>query len=161
MTTNSGESGDGRSSSTGEGGRVPESLEQVPREPANDEIPAKSVPRDVSITSMALEMVQARGRRSKFFDASMFGGEGAWDILLTLFVADLKGRGLSRDELAAAVGLSETTMARWVKYLEGLGLVCGSVESPAVSFGVIRLSERAHLTLNRYFAVLVQERDGA
>lgn len=50
------------------------------------------------------------------------GGEPAWDMLLTLFVAQAEGRHLPVSALCLATPVPVTTAHRWILVLTGSGL---------------------------------------
>jgi DNA-binding MarR family transcriptional regulator len=67
-------------------------------------------------------ILKARRLRDEFFGSSLFA-DPAWDILLELYVAELKGirRSVSAVCIGAAVPL--TTALRWIRSLEKKGLL--------------------------------------
>jgi DNA-binding response OmpR family regulator len=74
------------------------------------------------LATIAMSIYRARRRRSKFFEASLFA-EPAWDMLLDLFVASVRGRKVSLTSLCWAAEVSEATGLRWIETLESKGLV--------------------------------------
>ena len=77
---------------------------------------------DEKLATIAMSIYRARRRRSKFFDASLFG-EPAWDMLLDLFVASVSGRMVSFTSLCRAADVTDATGLRWIEVLESQGLV--------------------------------------
>lgn len=77
---------------------------------------------DEKLATIAMSIYRARRRRSKFFDASLFS-EPAWDMLLDLFVANVRGRKVSVTSLCRAAEVSDATGLRWIEMLESKGLV--------------------------------------
>ena len=77
---------------------------------------------DEKLATIAMSIYRARRRRSKFFEASLFA-EPAWDMLLDLFVACVRGRKVSVTSLCRAAEVSDATGLRWIDMLEGKSLV--------------------------------------
>ena len=67
-------------------------------------------------------LIKARGRRGKFFKASLFS-DPAWDILLELFAAELEGRKVSITTVGLTAHIPPTTALRWIGALEQEGLL--------------------------------------
>jgi len=108
--------------------------------------------RDV-LRSDAARVRYSRQLRQKLFGPAMFA-ETAWDILLTLYLAE---GGLPRprvQELAESTASPLSTTSRWLAYLqdEGLASVSGS-NGPAHSPGV-ELTHKGRVLLDEYFLEL-------
>lgn len=91
-------------------------------EAARDDGAPKGKLTDEKLATVAMSIYRARRRRSKFFEASLFA-EPAWDMLLDLFVASVRGRQVSVSGLCRAADVSEETGLRWIELLESQGLV--------------------------------------
>ncbi len=74
------------------------------------------------ILAVTETVVGFRQRRREFFDADLFG-EPAWDILLDLFVAALRGEERLVKQLCIAAQLPSTTALRYISRLEDGGIV--------------------------------------
>lgn len=70
----------------------------------------------------ARAMIRARGARQRFFDADLFA-DPAWDILLELYVCELSQQRISVSSLCDAAQVPATTALRWIRMLEGQGLL--------------------------------------
>jgi hypothetical protein len=70
-------------------------------------------------------IVELRRMRADTFGPDLFA-DPAWDILLHLFAARLRGRTLSLDDLD--VVCPRTTLARWAAVLERRGLVACNLD---------------------------------
>lgn len=81
--------------------------------------PASSWP---DAASAATTLYLGRRQRSHFFDDMLFG-EGAWDMLLTLFAAAAENRALSLAECCAGAHVPPATALRYVSVLEQCGKV--------------------------------------
>jgi hypothetical protein len=68
------------------------------------------------------QVVHARRARADFFAPEIFY-DPAWDILLVLFLAKVRGGGMSPGQLANAAGSSLSASVRWIEILERTGLV--------------------------------------
>ena len=77
---------------------------------------------DETLATIAMSIYRARRRRSKFLEASLFA-EPAWDMLLDLFVASVRGRKVSVTSLCRAADVSDATGLRWIEMLESNGFV--------------------------------------
>jgi len=71
---------------------------------------------------LALHEYEERTRRRSFFSAEIFG-EPAWDILLDLFVAKVRGLRISVTSACIASQVPPTTALRWLTVLEDHGLI--------------------------------------
>ena len=63
-----------------------------------------------------------RASRDRIFGKGLFG-EPAWDILLDLYAAQLRGRQESVASVCVAAGVPSSTAVRWIKILQNEGLV--------------------------------------
>jgi hypothetical protein len=68
------------------------------------------------------QLIQARRARTDFLSPDLFS-DPAWDILLILFHAKLRGDGVTSTTLGDAISQSTSTSDRWIKVLEHNGLV--------------------------------------
>ena len=68
------------------------------------------------------KIIRARRLRARYFPDHLFA-EPAWDMLLDLFVASVRGRQVSVTSLCRAAEVSDATGLRWIDMLEGKGLV--------------------------------------
>lgn len=93
--------------------------------------------------------------REQIFEPAMFGGEGAWDILLVLYSAAEQGRQHTRVSLASEVGLPRSLLDRWLRYLEQSGMVHAPSSTSVMRFSAIDLTERGRDRLYRYFDLVV------
>lgn len=67
-------------------------------------------------------IIEARRVRESFFRAELFS-EPAWDILLTLFLSELRQQRVAASDLARTLAISLTAALRWIDALEREGLV--------------------------------------
>ncbi len=90
-------------------------MAEGPRSPETNLIPRKLV-------RLAKRLKAMRDSRSSMLDPSLFG-EPAWDILLSLFVAEGEGYRLKVTSLAFESGVTGSTVLRWIDRLLELGLI--------------------------------------
>ena len=67
-------------------------------------------------------IIEARRVRESFFRAGLFS-EPAWDILLALFLGELRQQRIATSDLARTLAISLTVALRWIDALEQEGLV--------------------------------------
>lgn len=70
----------------------------------------------------AEEELRRRRMREKFLPRELFG-EGAWTILLDLFVSEYRGRKVSVTSACHAADVPATTALRWLELLQAKGLI--------------------------------------
>ena len=87
-------------------------------EPAGVQAPA----REPATLALARMIYAERRRRDRTFPADIFG-EPSWDILLDLFVARGEGRRVPTTSACIGAHVPPTTALRWLRLLEGHGLV--------------------------------------
>lgn len=66
--------------------------------------------------------LRQRRARSRFFSEGLFG-EAAWDILLDLYLSEVRGKAVSITSACIAAAVPPTTALRSLKVLENGGLV--------------------------------------
>jgi DNA-binding transcriptional ArsR family regulator len=69
-----------------------------------------------------LSILMLRRGREEVFGKNLFS-DPAWDILLELYAAHLGRRTISITDLAADIGLPQSTVSRWVDVLAENGFV--------------------------------------
>jgi hypothetical protein len=99
-----------------------------------------------------------RRRRRNHFDADLFG-EPAWDILLDLFAARLKGQTISVTSACIAGDVPATTGLRWLKQLECLGLVVRVDNPNDQRSSWVALTDVAHNAMREYFESAFSQAD--
>jgi hypothetical protein len=77
---------------------------------------------DDKLATIARSIYRTRQRRTHYFDPSLFG-EPAWDMLIDLFIAKIRGARVSSTSLCLAAGVPQATGLRWIQILEGQGLL--------------------------------------
>jgi len=78
--------------------------------------PAVPLP-PAALLDRARAMIGLRRSRHQYFNPAMFG-EPAWDILLSLYLADSAGERPTTVKLAALIDTPLSSVIRWLSYLE-------------------------------------------
>ena len=68
------------------------------------------------------EVIRARSRRSVYFSSKLFS-DPAWDLLLNLYLAELRQLRIAVTDLGSLAGVPLTTSLRWIDALMKEGLV--------------------------------------
>jgi len=76
---------------------------------------------DDKLATIASSIYRSRQRRAGYFDPALFG-EPAWDMLLDLFIARVRGARVSTTSLCLAANVPQATGLRWVGQLVKAGL---------------------------------------
>jgi predicted transcriptional regulator len=114
------------------------------------EAPAATL--EAKVTSeMLCRMLAARRARSAFFSEGLFA-DPAWDILLDLLMARLAQREISVSSLCVASNVPATTALRWIKILEGDGLVTKRADSHDGRRFFVELTGKSESAFQQYFA---------
>lgn len=87
---------------------------------ANDSPPS---PTSADWLEAALDVYNLRRNREKLFGAPQLFGEPTWDILLDLFIAELKGTKMQTTSACIGAQVPQTTALRWIALLERENLV--------------------------------------
>lgn len=95
-------------------------------------------------------LILVRQLRGTIVEADLFA-DPAWEILLTLYAAELADKRLTVGKLCSSVDVPPTTAARWLKVLVERGLVRTDA---ANQFSCVALSAVGSSTMNRYFTTV-------
>lgn len=88
-------------------------------EPAQVQAPPT---REPAALTLARSLYAERRRRDRTFPTDIFG-EPSWDILLDLFVARGEGRRVPTTSACIGAHVPPTTALRWLRLLEGHGMI--------------------------------------
>lgn len=97
-----------------------------------------------------------RRARERVFDSDLFG-EPAWDMLLYLYAARLRGNLVATSSLARASGVPATTALRWMSHLERVGLIERSALKRDGRIRVQKLTRRAIEQMETHFRARLAE----
>lgn len=100
----------------------------------------------------------SRQLRRKLFGSAMVA-ESAWDILLTLYLAEGRGVGASVPELSRSTYSPISTTLRWLAYLEESGLASRAKGEPRKEG--VELTAKGRCLLDAYFIELRDVDDSA
>lgn len=102
----------------------------------------------LAMLTKAEALRSSRQRRSLFFNANLFG-EPAWDMLLTLYIDEARGRTTSIASACLNAAVPVSTGTRWVAILEAQGLIQRSNADDA-AFGTMTLTREGHSRMESY-----------
>ena len=95
-------------------------------------------------------ILDARRRRENIFGERIFSDPG-WDILLAAYALQLgKQRGTITD-VSRLSGVPGTTVLRWIKQLEGIGLLTQKDDEDDGRLVLLELSARGIAAMTQYF----------
>jgi len=100
---------------------------------------------------LAEELYRNRRRRAQHFSHRLFG-EPAWDILLDLYAASVRGETVSVSNACRAADAPPSTALRWLQHLEDDKLVERTADPTDARRHFVRLSKRGTERMHAYFA---------
>lgn len=103
------------------------------------------------LIKLAGRIVEARKQRKRFFNPDLFG-ETAWDMLLVLYMLDVRGPRLTIGRLADFVGSPSSSAVRWLTTLESQQLIRRESHPSDARSSFVRLSEKARELLEAYLS---------
>jgi hypothetical protein len=71
---------------------------------------------DDKLAALAVSIYRMRQHRQAYFDAALFA-EPAWDMMLDLFINQVRGARVSTTSLCLAAGVPHATGIRWIRTL--------------------------------------------
>jgi DNA-binding MarR family transcriptional regulator len=117
-------------------------------EPAGeDRLPSE----DELLGLLAEELYRDRRRRARHFSQRLFG-EPAWDILLDLYAAAVRGEMVSVSNACRAADAPPSTALRWLQHLEDERLVERLADPTDARRHFVRLTRRGAERMQGYFA---------
>jgi hypothetical protein len=103
------------------------------------------------LISRAREDFRNRRRRAEIFGPSMFG-EAAWDMLLTLYIAEMIGQRQTVGRLLEGSGAPQTTALRWLEYLTTHELADREPHPTDKRTSFVKLTVKARQMLDLYYS---------
>jgi DNA-binding MarR family transcriptional regulator len=128
-------------------------LEQFGFSQVNEPLVASKVVADCDIVSIAERLIEERRKRDKFFDSSTFG-EPVWDILLDLYVAQMKGRMISVSSACIGAHVAPTTALRHLTVMTEKGDVVRIPDSSDARRVYVQLSDEKIASMTEYLSTL-------
>ena len=108
----------------------------------------------VALVSVARTLMAQRRARTQFMPPSLFH-EPAWDILLSLFIAQEEGRTLNVKHLVQLIDTAVTTSQRWIDQLTHMHLIDRIIDPDDRRKLEVALSDRGRAMLVPYLQSLV------
>lgn len=97
--------------------------------------------RAVEAAEIVSQVIRARRARGELFSPGLFS-DPAWDMLLALFVASVRGQIVTTTELAEATTTPITSAVRWIGVLERDGLLQRNSEPASLGQDIVELGSR-------------------
>ena len=127
-----------------------ERLDAIERRLASPRDPTRGLEfSDDALAGVATRMFNARRRRAQFFDPELLS-DPAWDMLLDLFIARIRGKWMRTISLCIASGVPNSTALRWIAALEAHDLIERRGEHDDRRVRLIALSDRGYRLMRQY-----------
>ena len=104
-----------------------------------------------SLLLASKKVYRTRRVREKIFDDRSLFADPAWDMLLDLFAAHLKGKNVSVTSACLAASVPATTALRWVSILEQANLITREKDEADARRVFVRLSPLGIEKLTKVF----------
>ncbi|MCJ2185490.1 MarR family transcriptional regulator [Novosphingobium beihaiensis] len=111
-----------------------------PDDPADPQLPFPTID---DWLETAQDLYDMRRQREKIFGSQQLFGEPTWDILLDLFIAELKNTRMQTTSVCIGAQVPQTTALRWITLLEKEGLVHRYRDKTDTRRVFIQLTDRA------------------
>ena len=98
-------------------------------------------------------VIEARRRRAHYFQSDLFA-DPAWDMLIDLLKAEIRGQRVSVSSLCIAAGVPTSTAVRWINSMTEAGLFVRDRDPNDLRRVFVELSPEASKALRRYFTEL-------
>jgi DNA-binding MarR family transcriptional regulator len=105
-------------------------------------------------------LISARRQRARFLPQDLFA-EPAWDILLDLLRAEIAEQRVYVSSLCIAAGVPSTTALRYINNMVEQGIIVRRADPFDRRRIFIELSPQTSVALRRYFADVIQTREGS
>ena len=106
------------------------------------------------LTDYARLTLMGRKQRDRYFDPMLFSNP-AWDILLSLYIADGEGRPIGVIETCTAVPVPQGVALRWLGYLKQEEMVVETPDPARPRQTIIRLTDQTRMAVSAYLGSLV------
>jgi hypothetical protein len=111
-----------------------------------------AAPPEISPDLVSL-VIEARRHRARHFRSDLFA-DPAWDMLLDLLDAEMRGRRVSVSSLCIAAAVPASTALRWINAMVKDGLFVRRPDPDDLRRIYVELSPGASAAMRRYFAEL-------
>ncbi|MFM5918504.1 MAG: MarR family transcriptional regulator [Novosphingobium sp.] len=98
-----------------------------------------------------------RRQRAKIFQDPALFGEPAWDMLLDLYIADLKGKALSVTDACIGSAVPSTTALRWIAIIQEAGLVAREEDPKDARRFYLHLTDKGSSLMQAYFDMTLNQ----
>ncbi len=109
------------------------------------------------LARLVSRMIRAREKRAAVFSPNLFS-DPAWDIMLTLFLAQLRQRRMAASDLSSATAVPLTTTHRWIDTLEQKGWLRRSPDPLDQRRVFVQLSERGSAAMGVWISDWIESR---
>jgi DNA-binding MarR family transcriptional regulator len=113
---------------------------------------------DEALATVAARLYKARQRRARHFDAAMFS-DPAWDMLLDLFIAKVRGKEVRTLSLCVASGAPGSTALRWIAILAKNGLIERRDTPEDRRAKIVSLTMQGYRVMRRYLIEGIEAND--
>ena len=113
---------------------------------------------DDALATVAARLYTARRRRARYFDPAIFA-DPAWDMLLDLFIARVRGKRVRTISLCVAAGVPGTTALRWIAMLEERSLIERHLDAEDRRVRLIALTSHGYKLMRRYLLEGIETSD--
>jgi len=104
-----------------------------------------SVPSQATLLSLAGKIYSSRRKIDDTFDLAGFAVSPAWDIVLDLYQAKVRGKQISITSACIGAACPPTTGLRWLQVLENMNLVVRKPDPDDKRRHVVELTEGGHV----------------
>lgn len=109
---------------------------------------------DGNLTDYARQILGGRKQRDRYFDPMLFSNP-AWDILLSLYVADGEGKPVGVLDGCLASAVPQGVALRWLGYLKQEQMVIETPDPARPRQTLLRLSDETRLAVSSYLGSLI------
>ncbi len=102
------------------------------------------------LVHLAQRHYDLRRVRDEIFSSFDIFGEAAWDMLLSLFAAQLDDRKVTIGALCSVSGVSTNSAMRWIALLQDTGLIVRYADERDAATEYMRLTPYAHGLMANY-----------
>ena len=113
---------------------------------------------DEALATVAARVYRSRQRRARHFDPTMFA-DPAWDMLLDLFIARVRGKQERTISLCIASEVPATTALRWIGVLDEHGLVERRRAADDRRLRLIALTDQGYRVMRQYLVEGIEASD--
>lgn len=112
-------------------------------------------PIPADLLQVATQIHEARRQRHNFFEPNMFG-EGAWNLLLALYIARGRNYRMKTSDACYEARIPTTTALRWLEYLVSRGHVFRLEDETDARCVYVEIAPKAVMVMNSYLASILR-----